>query len=202
MVSGEPGSCTVSGRACPPLVDAKHVSSCGRSPTRLQLWAVPDPSPVVGGLLTAHASVNRTNLHVTHFLVREVRRSGEHPATEQCGLFLNVPAADFISFSSRRPLAWATCDVLGKQAGAPDLRFPRRPSKHLGDIQRTAWFKKGSGTVAGTARRVPRTTVYRNRSQSEVLYDGPPRPSIANQCRRPRRAIVQVPAVPDRERYT
>jgi hypothetical protein len=35
--------------------------------------------------------------------------------------------------------------------------------------------------------------VYRNRLQSEVLYDGPPRPSIANQCRRPRRAIVLFP---------
>ena len=38
-------------------------------------------NPVVGGLPTAHASVNRTNLYVTHFLVREVGRSGDHPTT-------------------------------------------------------------------------------------------------------------------------
>ena len=31
-------------------------------------------------------------------------------------------------------------------------------------------------------------TVDHNRLKSEVLYDGPPRPSTANQCRRPRRA--------------
>ena len=45
--------------------------------------------------------------------------------------------------------------------------------------------------------------VYCTRSQTEVLYDGPPRPSrTAIPERRPRRAIVQVSADCDRVEYT
>ena len=52
-----------------------------------------------------------------------------------------------------------------------------------------------------SSRRV--STIYLTRPHSEVLYDGPPRPSsTAITERRPRRAVVQVPAVYDRLQYS
>ena len=54
--------------------------------------------------------------------------------------------------------------------------------------------------LAGTARSeteleslLARVLVYRNRLESEVLYDGPPRPSEQVGDRRPRRAVVLFP---------
>ncbi len=44
-------------------------------------------------------------------------------------------------------------------------------------IQSQAWFKKGSGTFAGTARRVLRTKVpdpFLNHAQSQAMQDSPP----------------------------
>ena len=75
-----------------------------------------------------------------------------------------------------------------------NLRFDVHRTLHIRRLRRA--------TVGGTLypdRHDIETGVYLTRPHSQVLYDGPPRPSsTAIPERRPRRAVVQVPAVYDR----